>query len=76
MQEIENSEIKINIREVCSELAELHLIREHRDINTDEELEKLIWIEKDNVITYTEYAQDQFNILYDLYYDLLEKLKL
>ena len=72
--------IKINISEVASELAELHLIRDYTELNknkTEDEIEAMIWVEDEGeVLIYTEHAQNHFNILYDLYYSLLENLAL
>lgn len=71
--------IRLNIVECASELGEIHLIRMIREINpaiTNEELEEMIWTtdEDGETLIYTEYAQEQFNILYDEYYSLLENL--
>jgi hypothetical protein len=75
---METSEIKINIVEASSELANIKLFDYYRQNNSSisiDEIEDLVLVlNEDEIVTYTEHAQDQFNILYDLYYDLLENL--
>jgi hypothetical protein len=61
--------IKINIIEVASELAEKEMIQYFKDdweiyLNKEEDL-----------IVYTDKAQDIFNTLYDKYFDLLYNLQ-
>lgn len=70
--------ISINIIEGASSLAELHLIRDFREMNpkaNDEEIESMIYAEDSEGCSLTEQAQVNFDILYDLYYDLLNDLK-
>ena len=61
--------IKINIIEVASELAEKEMIKYFSD-----DLE-LYSDEDEYCIVYTDEAQDLFNTLYDKYFDLLYNLQ-
>lgn len=68
--------IKINVLELASELADLAVRREICDNESIEEEDgqwELIYIKNGNVINYTEKAQDNFNILYDYYYNTILK---
>jgi len=70
-------EIKVNILQVASELAELDLIAEFNNTykeKNEKEIDDLIWIEEDEILIYTEKAQDKFNEYYDFYYSFLENL--
>lgn len=62
--------IKINILEVASELANREV---EKYFNFD--AEKIYEWVSDDESRYTEQAQDIFNDLYDVYYDLLLNLK-
>ena len=57
--------IKINILEVASELAD-------RDLQIEFDFDESL-IYHDNGETYTDEAQDMFNDLYDYYYDFLHQ---
>lgn len=58
-------DIKINILEVASELAD-------RDLQIEFDFdESLIYHDDGEVCIYTDEAQDMFNDLYDYYYDFL-----
>jgi hypothetical protein len=61
-------DVKINILELASELAELEMVEKYADsieIYSDED---------DDCIVYTDSAQLLFNELYDKYYSLIEKI--
>jgi hypothetical protein len=62
--------VKINIVELASELADLDLENNWMDSIK-------VWIEDENEdLVYTEEAQDIFNDLYDKYYGLIDRLKI
>ncbi len=66
---MENSIVSINILELASELAEETMERNRKtgEVNTVED--------EHGCIVYTDEAQDIFNELYDVYYDLILKCK-
>lgn len=72
-------EIKINVIEVASELADLAVRRElcdNEDLNEcDGEWEKVYQNQKmmdgEVIICYTDKAQDLFNKIYDYYFNML-----
>ena len=74
------NEIKINILEVSSTLANTKLFEYYKRNNyslSQDELENLILIEdEEGVLVYTEDAQDFFNNFYDEYYSILENLEI
>lgn len=61
-------EIKINLLEVASELANNELIKRYGEDD--------IYLEAGEVITYKDAFQEQFNELYDYYYNLILKLQI
>jgi hypothetical protein len=62
--------VKINIVELASELADLDLENNWMDSIK-------VWVEDENEdLVYTEEAQDIFNDLYDKYYGLIDRLKI
>ena len=69
--------VTINILELSSELAEKRLIQYYEQFypsKSEEQIEKMIFVENEEGTFYTQYAQDLFNQLYDEYYTLIEKL--
>ena len=74
------NEIKINILEVSSTLANTKLFEYYKRNNyslSQDELEDLILVEdEEGVLVYTEDAQDLFNNFYDEYYSILENLEI
>ena len=60
--------IKINLIEVASELAELELVKDNPKLETYED-------DDEGGSRYTEKAQDIFNDLYDKYTNFLENLQ-
>jgi hypothetical protein len=74
-------EIRINILEAASELADLAVKRElcvREDIEEDtEDWNKIYEYTEDGLSTcYTEKAQERFNVIYDYYFDMLDNLKI
>ena len=74
-------EIRINILEVASELADLAVRRELCDNESLEEgdgdWEKVYEHTEDGLSTcYTDKAQERFNVIYDYYFDMLDNLKI
>jgi hypothetical protein len=62
--------VKINIVELASELADLDLENNWMDSIK-------VWVEDENEdLVYTEEAQNIFNDLYDKYYGLIDRLKI
>jgi hypothetical protein len=62
--------VKINIVELASELADLDLENNWMDSIK-------VWVEDENEdLVYTEEAQDIFNDLYDKYYGLIDRNKI
>jgi hypothetical protein len=62
--------VKINIVELASELADLDLENNWMDSIK-------VWVEDENEdLVYTEEAQDIFNDLYDKYYGLIDRIKI
>lgn len=62
--------VKINIVELASELADLELAK-HFEYSSI-----CVWQEDDNeCLVYTEEAQEIFNDLYDKFYSLIDRLK-
>lgn len=64
------TEIKINIIELASELAERRVEEEFK--KDPLRFDNRIYIEEENEVRYTEAAQDVFNTWYDYYYTEIE----
>lgn len=62
---MEKSIVKVNVCELASELADRDL-----KVNWGESI-RVYEDEDADILTYTDEAQDIFNDLYDLYYDLI-----
>lgn len=67
--------IQINLVEVASELAELDLVNS-RDLSKYPQIDDLLVEEDNGGLHYKEEVQDEFNMHYDYWYNLLEKYKL
>lgn len=68
-------DIRINILEVASELADKDLIASYGDEGGQNRFPKGIILDLDYETSYTEQAQDYFNERYDYWYDFLWDLK-
>lgn len=65
-----NTEVKVNVLELASELA-------HGDIiNIFGDDPETLYIEDEDSYVYTEEVQDEFNERYDTYYDIIMSNKL
>jgi hypothetical protein len=70
-------EIKINLLEVASELAELRMFRPFEMAGyTKQQFISKVMVEKDDVFTYRACYQDEFNMWYDHYYNEILKYKI
>ena len=65
--------IQINLVEVASEIAALELAKKYAVVG-DEDL--LLEEVEEGVLTYKEEYQDEFNALYDYYYNFLTAFKI
>lgn len=63
-------DVLINVVELASELATDSLLR-----SWDYEKNGRIYVEENDVLSYTEKAQDEFNYFYDKHYDLILSCK-
>lgn len=68
-------DIRINILEVASELADKDLITSYGDEGGENRFPNGIILDLDDETSYTEEAQDYFNERYDYWYDFLWDLK-
>ena len=70
-------EIKINLLEVASELAELRMYEpfEKAGYTYDEFISKIM-LEGIDILTYKSEYQDEFNKLYDSYYNIIANLRI
>lgn len=68
-------DIKINIVEVASELADRDLVIRYGGVGGRSLFPNGILIELEDELSYTEEAQDYFNTKYDFWYDFLWNLK-
>lgn len=70
-------EIKINIVEVASELAEqrMYIFFQKAGYTFDEFIDKISILE-DGILVYKEEYQEEFNDLYDFYYNEIIKWKI
>lgn len=68
-------DIRINILEVASELADKDLITSYGDVGGNYRFPNGILSDLDDMTSYTEEAQDYFNERYDYWYDFLWELK-
>lgn len=68
--------VTINLLETASELADLAVRREmcnNENIEEGDGQWEKVYVQNDNVITYTEEAQKLFNDIYDYYYNVILK---
>lgn len=68
-------DIKINILEVASELADRDLLNSYGDEGSKNRFPNGILKDLEDELSYTEEAQDYFNTRYDFWYDFLWNLK-
>lgn len=68
-------DIRINIAEVATELAERDLVTRYGDVGGRNLFPNGILLDLEDETTYTDEAQDYFNAKYDFWWDFLYDLK-
>jgi hypothetical protein len=70
-------EIKINLLEVASELAELRMFRpfEMAGYTYDQFISKVM-VENNDTLTYKQGYQEEFDMWYDFYFNVIQNIKI